>query len=167
MKVPLRAGGLLQQQAHEIVPRSNRAAGLSEFFGIFLRRLDEVLHILVRRVRFDRDHRGLQNQTDDRCQIFHGDVRFGGGQRISHPNAGKKTDGVRLALFFGEIGHGDGRAAAGLVDDLHALGDELFFLQQFGNRARQQIRAAARTGMNHGFDLFAGLELLAPGTTQR
>ena len=68
-----------------------------------------------------------------------------------------------LALFFREVRHGDRAAAARLVDDLHALRDQLFFLQHFGDRARQKIRAAAGTGVNNRFDLFARFEFLAPG----
>jgi hypothetical protein len=66
-------------------------------------------------------------------------------------------------LFFCEIGHGDRAAAARFVDDLHALRDQLFFLQHFGDRARQQIRAAAGAGVNNRLYLSARFEFLTPG----
>ncbi len=63
---PLRPRGFLYQQTHEIVAPGDRAAGLAQLVGTFFCGFDEVLHVLVRGVGFDRDHRGLQYQPDYR-----------------------------------------------------------------------------------------------------
>jgi hypothetical protein len=59
---------------------------------------------------------------------------------------------VRLALLFGEEGRRSGAAAAGLVRDLHAHGQELLFLDHYRHGARQHVRAAARAGVDHDLD---------------
>ena len=59
---------------------------------------------------------------------------------------------MALAFFFGEVSHRDGRAAARFVDHLHALGNKFFFLQHFSDGTGEEIRAAARAGVDHSFN---------------
>ena len=125
-----------------------------------LRGGDEIGERLVRGVGLHRDHRGLEHEACDRGEILQGHLGLDAGERIVEPHAGEEADGVRIALFLGEIRRGHGAVATGLVHDLHAHRQQLFLLQHQRDRAREHVAAAAGPGVHHGLDRAGRLEAL-------
>ncbi len=149
---PARAGVLLQQLPHHVVAARDRAARLLELTGILLGRIDEIAESLVGRVGLYRDHGGLEHQAGDGRQVPERDLGLGAHERVGQPDAGEKTDRILIAFLFREVGGGDSRAAAGLVDHLHAHRQKILLLDHHGNRAREHVAAAARPGMHDDLD---------------
>src|SRR5260221_561490 len=120
--------------------------------GVLFRHGDEIAERLVRRVGLHRNHRGLEHQPRDRCQIAQRHFGLGGGDRAGQPHAGEKTDRMGIALLLEKVGGSQSGTTAGLVHDLHAHWRELLLLDYQHRRAREQIAAAAGAGVHHHLD---------------
>ena len=151
---PLRAGVRLQRLADDVVARGDRAAGLLELAGLGACAASmKSLSVLYGESARTANTAGSSISCAigfRSCTVTFASLDV---SAVRDPHAGDQARSCADRPCFSAIA-----AAAtaplppGLVDDLHAHRHELFLLHHRGHGAREQVAAAARTGMHDDFD---------------
>jgi hypothetical protein len=128
-------------------------------FGLRFRSIHEILDSAIRRILAHRKRIEIDADQSQRVELVEPHVHAGAGRDRQDDRHGSRQHDVRVAALAGDVTLRDGAAAARAILDDQDLGQELVACDGLGDRARNEVGAAARCGVHHELYRFGRIRL--------
>ena len=117
---------------------------------------DQVLQVLVRRIRTHRDAVAVETVQRDRHELVESEIEPARRRHDEETAVRDRKHHVRIAPALRDVIRRDGVRAAGFVDDGDRLRKQLLAIDDVDHVATEEIGAASGIGMHDHFDRLGG-----------